>query len=34
MYMLGGKIEKYPVYSSILLVASSILDSSTSINTG
>ena len=34
MYMLGGKNEKYPVYSSIFLDASSILEASTSINTG
>ena len=32
--MLGGKIEKYPVYSSILIIASSNLDASTRINTG
>ncbi len=29
MYMLGGKNEKYPVYSSIFLDASSILEAST-----
>ncbi len=34
MYMLGGKNEKYPVYSSSFLDASSILEASTRINTG